>query len=206
MLIIGITGGSGSGKTTFVKNIIKQFPPEQLAVISLDSYYRANRDLSLEERAKINFDHPDSIEFNLLHEHLQTLKNGKPVEKPVYDFITSTRKDETVPVSPKHVILVEGILLFSDEALRNLFHLKVYVDAEPDDRLMRIIHRDTEERGRNVQDVLTRYQQVKTMHLQFIEPTKRFADLIVPHGGKNQVAVDLVASTIRAKLGQEGVN
>jgi uridine kinase len=206
MLIIGIAGGSGSGKTTVVAKVLKYFSMNQVAVVHMDCYYKDNGHLSPEEKLKINFDHPESIEFDLLYQHMLDLKNGKAIEEPTYDFITSARKKETIHIEPKHVIIVEGILLFTDKRLRDLCNIKVFVDAEPDDRVIRIIKRDIEERGRTVSDVLDRYELVKNMHIQFIEPTKRFADIIIPQGGENQVAIDMVVATIRMKLQQEGIN
>jgi len=206
MLVIGITGGSGSGKTTVVKKILERFPANQVAIVHMDSYYKDSSNLSMEEREKINFDHPDSIEFDLLYKDLLALKNGQAIEQPIYDFITCTRKKETVHTEPRHVIIVEGILLFTDPRLRDLCNIKAFVDAESDERIMRIIQRDTHERGRTVQDVLERYIVVKNMHIQFIEPTKRFADIIIPQGGQNQVAIDMIVATIRLKLQKEGVH
>ena len=206
MLIIGIAGGSGSGKTTVVNKILAKFPPNQVAIVHMDSYYKDNSALSMEERAKINFDHPDSIEFDLLYKDLLALKAGQTVEQPTYDFITCTRKKETVRTESRHVIIVEGILLFTDVRLRDLCNIKAFVDAEPDERVIRIIQRDTQERGRAVQDVLDRYEIVKSMHIQFIEPTKRYADIIIPQGGENQVAIDMMVATIKLKLQLEGVH
>ena len=206
MLIIGIAGGSGSGKTTVVKKILREFQANQVAIVHMDSYYKDNANLSMEDRAKINFDHPDSIEFDLLYKDLLMLKSGQPIEQPTYDFITCTRKKETVHTDPKHVIIVEGILLFTDPRLRDLCNIKAFVDAEPDERVIRIIQRDTKERGRAVQDVLDRYEIVKSMHIQFIEPTKRFADIIIPQGGENQVAINMMVATIKMKLQQEGIH
>jgi uridine kinase len=205
MWVIGIAGGSGSGKTTVVKKILKCFTANEVAIVHMDSYYKDNSHLSMEERAKINFDHPDSIEFDLLYKDLLALKSGQAIEQPTYDFITCTRKKETVHTSPRHVIIVEGILLFTDARLRDLCNIKAFVDAEPDERIIRIIKRDTEERGRAVKDVLGRYEVVKSMHVQFIEPTKRYADIIIPQGGENQVAIDMMVATIKQKLQQEGV-
>lgn len=206
MLIIGITGGSGSGKTTVVKRILQHFNREKVAVLHLDSYYKDSSHLPHDVRANINFDHPDAFEFDLLYKHLKQLSEGNAIEEPVYDFITSSRKSDTVHIEPKHVIIVEGILLFTDKRIRDLCNMKVFVDAEPDDRVIRIIERDMKERGRSVQDVLDRYDVVKNMHFQFIEPTKRFADIIIPQGGENQVAVDMMVATIKMKLQQEEVN
>ena len=203
MLIIGITGGSGSGKTTVVRKVMSSFSREQVTIVSQDSYYKDNSHIPLEERADINFDHPESIEFDLLVEHMKLLRAGKAIEEPVYDYITSTRLKETIHVEPNHVIIVEGILLFTDKRVRDLCDMKLFVDAEPDDRLIRIIERDMRERGRTAQQVIERYALVKEMHVQFIEPTKRFADIIIPQGGQNQVAIDVVVATIKQKLLQE---
>lgn len=203
MLVIGIAGGSGSGKTTVVRKIMERFSSAQVAVISQDSYYKDNSHISEQERRNINFDHPDSIEFDLLVQHLKWLRSDRAIEEPTYDYITSTRQQATIHIEPKHVIIVEGILLFTDKRVCDLCDIKVFVDAEPDDRLIRIIERDMMERGRTAQQVIARYAVVKEMHQQFIEPTKRFADLIIPQGGENQVAIDMVVATIQQKLLQE---
>jgi uridine kinase len=203
MLIIGITGGSGSGKTTVVKKVMSFFSPKQVTIVSQDSYYKDNSNILPEARANINFDHPESIEFDLLVEHLKLLRAGKAIEEPVYDYITSTRQKETIHIEPNHVIIVEGILLFVDKGVRDLCDIKVFVDAEPDDRLIRIIERDMLERGRTAEQVIDRYGLVKEMHIQFIEPTKRFADVIIPKGGQNQVGIDVLVATIKQKLWQE---
>ncbi len=201
MLIIGIAGGSGSGKTTVVKKIMSDFPKGSVAVISQDSYYKDNGHLSPEDRSKINFDHPSSIEFGLLIKHLDLLKKGKTIEMPIYSYLTCARAKETIPVEPKKVIIIEGILVFTNPKLLERFNIKVFVDADADDRLMRIIHRDTEERGRSLADVLNHYSKwVKPMHFQFIEPSKRYADIIIPQGGKNHVAIDILSSKIKMKL------
>ncbi len=197
MLTIGIAGGSGCGKTTVVKEIISRLPDDSVGLISQDSYYKDNGFLSVEERAKINFDHPSSIEFKLLDKHISLLKRGISIEMPLYSYLTCARAKETVPVSPKKVLIVEGILIFANRYLRDRMDIKAFVDADADDRLMRIIRRDIEERGRSFKEVLEHYEKsVKPMHLQFIEPTKRYADIIVPQGGKNRVAIDLLASRI----------
>ncbi|MFW5644848.1 MAG: uridine kinase, partial [Bacteroidota bacterium] len=186
MFVIGITGGTGCGKTTVVRKIMNNFPEKQVTLLPQDAYYKDNSHLPLEERQKINFDHPESLEFNLLIDHLQKLKKGQAVNQPTYSYLTCTRNEETVFVQPRKVIIVEGILIFTQPQLRKLFDIKVYVDAEPDDRLSRVIQRDIAERGRRVEQVLTRYYEtVKPMHTQFIEPTKRFADIIIPQGGNN---------------------
>lgn len=201
MFIIGIAGGTGCGKTTVVKKIIQNLGDRQVAVIAQDSYYRDNSQISLEERQKINFDHPDSLEFPLLVEHIRLLKRGESINQPTYSYLTCTRNQETVHVVPTKVIIVEGILIFTHEPLREILDLKIYVDADPDDRLSRVIYRDITERGRTVDVVLDRYHKtVKPMHLQFIEPTKRYADLIVPQGGNNKVAINLLTTIIKQRL------
>jgi uridine kinase len=202
MLIIGICGGTGSGKTTVVNKILDILPENQVAILSQDSYYKDNSNLSIEERKSVNFDHPDAIEFDLLLDHINELKKGHTIQKPIYSYITCTRSAETIPVESKDVILIEGILLFTDERIRNICNIKVFVDAPADERLMRVIKRDTVERGRDIEQTLKRYlDTVKPMHEQFIEPTKRFADIIVPLGGENTVAINILANTIRQKLG-----
>jgi uridine kinase len=202
MLIIGICGGTGSGKTTVVNKILDILPENHVAILSQDSYYKDNSDLSVEERKHINFDHPDSIEFDLLYDHINELKNGHSIEKPIYSYITCTRFAETIHIDSKDVILIEGILLFTDKRIRDICNVKVFVDAPADERLLRVIKRDIIERGRNVEQTLDRYiDTVKPMHEQFIEPTKRYADIIVPLGGENTVAINILASTIRQKLG-----
>lgn len=201
MLIIGIAGGSGSGKTTVVRRIIELLPPDSVSILSQDAYYIDNGHLSPDERAKINFDHPSSIEFSLLVKHLDTLSKGHRIKMPVYSYLTCARQPETVLVEPRKVVIVEGILIMTDPDLRNLLNIKVFVDADPDDRLMRIMRRDLIERGRSYDQVLDHYVHfVKPMHLQFIEPTKRYADIIVPQGGENTVAIDVLASRISMKL------
>ncbi len=201
MLIIGIAGGTGSGKTTVVRKIIERLPVGEVAVIPQDSYYRDSSHIPAEDRQKINFDHPDSIEFELLIEHIKALKANQPIQQPVYSYLTCTRQDESVRVVPRDVIIVEGILILCNPELRALMDLKVFVDAEADDRLMRVIMRDIAERGRTVEKVLGRYDDtVKPMHVQFIEPTKRFADLIVPQGGNNHVAIDILTNFIESNL------
>jgi len=204
MLIIGIAGGSGSGKTTVVKKIIRALPGSEVSVISQDSYYKDNGHLSPEERKRINFDHPESIEFELLIKHLDELSTGDTIQMPIYSYVSCARSAETIPVKPTKVVIVEGILVLTNAELRKRMDIKIYVDADGDDRLMRIIQRDIEERGRTFTEVLKHYELfVKPMHLQFIDPTKRFADIIIPQGGANQVAIDIVASRIRMNLHEE---
>lgn len=201
MLIIGIAGGSGCGKTTVVREIIKRLPKNSVSVIPQDAYYWDNGHLTPEEKLVINFDHPNSIEWNLLIKHIDALRSGKSIEMPVYSYISCARLPETVKIEPRQVIIIEGILIYSDKELSKRFDIKVYVDAESDDRLMRIIRRDTVERGRDPMQVLEHYSRwVKPMHFQFIEPTKRIADIIVPQGGENKVAIEILASRIKMKL------
>ena len=201
MLIIGIAGGTGSGKTTVVRKIIQSLPEGEVTVIPQDSYYRDNSNLPLEERLKLNFDEPAAIEFELLVNQLKDLKAGKPVEQPIYSYLTCTRSKETIPIQPRDVIIIEGILILCDEELRNMMDMKVFVDADADDRLIRVINRDIIERGRTVEMVIDRYEKVlKPMHLQHIEPTKRYADLIIPQGGNNLVAIDILTNFIAHKL------
>lgn len=201
MLVIGVAGGSGSGKTTVVRKIQQQFPKGEVTVLSHDSYYFDSGELSLEERRKKNFDHPDAIEFELMIEHVKKLKNGEAVQEPVYSFITCTREKETRLILPREVLILEGILCLTHPGLRDLMDIKVFVDCDADVRLSRIIHRDMEERGRDVGEVLKRYEKtVRPSHLQFIEPTKRFADIIIPQGGRNQVAIQILTNHINQIL------
>ncbi len=201
MLIVGIAGGTGSGKTTVVKKIKEVFPNDEVVVIPQDSYYRDNRGIPLEERQKINFDHPDSLEFEFLIDHLEQLRNGNSIEMPIYSYLTCLRAKETITIKPARVVLVEGILILADMALRNMFDIKVFVDADADDRLGRVIQRDIVERGRSVMAVLERYHDtVKPSHLQFIEPSKRYADIIIPVGGDNEVGIGVLISIIEKHL------
>ena len=201
MLIIGIAGGSGSGKTTVVRALTEQLK-EKVVVIPQDSYYKDSSHLPMEERQRVNFDHPDSIDFDLLIKHLKELKKGHSVEQPVYSYITCSRSStETVTVHPAEVIIVEGILIFCCAELRKQMDIKIFVDADDDDRLMRVMARDILERGKTVETVIQRYSRtVKPMFLQFIEPSKRYADVIIPQGGHNKVAIDVIAATIEKSL------
>ncbi len=204
MLVVGIAGGTGSGKTTVVKKIMQNFPKNEVVVLSQDSYYKDNKELTIEERQRINFDHPNSIEFELLVKHLEALKRGETIGQPIYSYLTCLRSDEVIAVEPKKVVIVEGILIFTNKELRDMFNIKVFVFADADDRLIRVIHRDTIERGRNVKTVLERYHKsVKPMHEQFIEPSKTYADLIIPEGGQNTVAIDVLTSIIEKNLALE---
>lgn len=201
MLIIGIAGGTGSGKTTVVNQIVKSLPLDEICIISQDSYYKSTDTLSYEERTKINFDHPRAIDFDLLIKHLEMLRQGEIIEQPVYSFVTHNRTKDTVKTHPRKVIIVEGILIFNNEQLRNLFDIKVFVHADSDERLIRRIRRDIKERGRDIDEVLDRYQNtLKPMHEQFIEPTKNFADIIIPNDRYNEVAIDIVRTVINERL------
>ncbi len=201
MIIIGIAGGTGSGKSTVAKEILSQLPDGDIAFLPQDSYYKDSSHLPMDKRIEINFDHPDSIEFDLLISHIKELKKGNSVQQPIYSYITCSRAEETVLIKPAKIIVVEGILIFTDKELRKLMDLKVFVDADADDRLIRVINRDIVERGRSVNSVIERYQKVlKPMHLQFIEPTKRYADLIIPEGGHNKIAISILQHYIGNKL------
>lgn len=201
MIVIGIAGGTGSGKTTVVRKIVESFCEGEVAVIPQDSYYRDSSHLPLEERLKLNFDEPAAIEWELLVEQLKQLKAGKAIEQPTYSYLTCTRQADTVHVEPRDIIIVEGILILCDEQLRNMLDIKVFVDADSDERLIRVINRDIIERGRTVDMVIERYERVlRPMHLQHIEPTKRYADLIIPQGGHNKVAIEMMKDFISHKL------
>ncbi|MBD5225378.1 MAG: uridine kinase [Bacteroidales bacterium] len=201
MLIIGIAGGTGSGKTTVVKKIMSSFPAGEVAIIPQDSYYKDSSHIPIEERNKINFDEPGAIEWSLLVEHLNMLKNGLSIEMPTYSYLTCTRQKETIHIDPCDVVIVEGILVLADPVLRQMMDVKCFVDADADDRLIRVIARDCIERGRTPQMVIDRYEGVlKPMHCLYIEPTKRFADLIIPQGGTNAVAIGLLTDYIEGQL------
>lgn len=201
MLIIGIAGGTGSGKSTVVRKIIESLPKDEVAVIPQDSYYKDNHHIPLEERLKMNYDEPASIEWSLLTDQLEALRRGESIEMPTYDFITCSRLKETVHVEPREVVVVEGILVLTDKKLRDMMDVKVFVDADADERLIRVIHRDCIERNRTPQMVIDRYQEVlKPMHELHIEPSKRFADLLIPQGGHNKVAIKLLTDYIRSLL------
>ena len=201
MLIIGIAGGTGCGKTTVVEQIIAQLPVDEVCVISQDSYYKDTSDISYQERVKINFDHPNSIDFDLLLQHLKALRDGASFEQPVYSFVEHNRTGETITTHPKKVVIVEGILILTQPEIRAMFDVNVFVHADSDERLIRRLKRDISERGRNIDEVLTRYQTtLKPMHQQFIEPTKEFADIIIPTNKYNTVAVDLIRTIISERL------
>lgn len=201
MYIIGIAGGTGSGKTTVVRKIVESLPGSQIAVIPQDSYYNDNTGIPMEERRKINFDHPNAFDWKLLIHQINELRNGNAIEQPTYSYIESNRMPETIHIEPCEVIIIEGIMALCRKELRDLMDLKIFVDADPDDRLIRVISRDMAERGRTAQMVMDRYIDVlKPMHLEFIEPTKRYADLIIPQGGENQQAIDIMRTYIIHRL------
>lgn len=198
MLVIGIAGGTGSGKSTVARNIVNQLPNETIAIIDYDAYYKDRRDLSYDERCKLNYDHPESLETSLLVEHIKKLRAGETVEVPIYDFKTHSRLKETRSVSPTHILVVEGILTFVEATLREQFDMKIFVDTDSDIRVFRRIRRDIEERGRTFQSIREQYYNaVRPMHLQFIEPSKRWADVIFPEGGENHVALDMIVGKLK---------
>ncbi len=201
IFVIGIAGGTGSGKTTVVNQIINELPVDEVCIISQDSYYAQTDNLSYEERTKINFDHPRAIDFDLLVNHLSDLKSGKIIEQPIYSFVAHNRTKDTIKTHPRKVIIVEGILIFNSKELRNLCDIKVFVHADADERLIRRVRRDIKERGRDIDEVLNRYQNtLKPMHQQFIEPTKNYADIIIPNDRYNTVAIDIVRTVISDRL------
>ena len=197
--VIGVAGGSGSGKTTVVRRIVDSLGPEQVTLLDHDRYYRARNDLRLEERAALNYDHPDALETDLMVQHVRALKAGKAVDVPQYDFTRHARLSETETFQPRRALIVEGILVFTDAALRELMDIKVFVDTDSDTRFIRRLQRDVAERGRTMESVIDQYQHtVKPMHLEFVEPTKRYADVIIPQGGHNDVAIDMVLTLVRS--------
>ena len=203
MIIIGIAGGTGSGKTTVVTKIANSLPQENVTVLPQDAYYKDNSELTVEERQKINYDHPNSIDFNLLLNHIKTLKETKEINQPIYSYITHSRSDDYKVVHPKEILIIEGILVFTNEELRKLCDIKIFVHTDADDRLIRRLKRDITERGRDVEEILNRYEKtLKPMHNQFIEPTMKYADMIVPVGGENKVAIDILVSMIKEKIGK----
>ena len=200
-LVIGIAGGTGSGKTTIADSILETVGPEKIAFLPHDAYYHELGHLSQEERAKVNFDHPSSLETELLIEHIQKLKAGQSIELPHYDFKTHTRTGETTLINPQQILIVEGILLFAEPELRKLFDLRIYVDTDADIRFIRRLRRDIEERGRTTDSVIDQYlKTVRPMHLEFVEPSKRYASVIIPEGGYNTVALDLIVARIESML------
>ena len=204
MKIIGIAGGTGSGKTTVVKKIVEALPPHFVAVVPLDSYYNDTSHMTEEERRAINFDHPDAFDWQLLVKHVDLLRNGEAVEQPTYSYLKCNREKETVHVEPKPVIIIEGIMALLNKQLRDMMDLKIFVDTDSDERLIRNIQRDCVERGRTVEMVIDRYHKVlKPMHEQFIEPTKKFADLIIPLGGENKTGIHILKKYIEGNVSNE---
>jgi uridine kinase len=203
-ILIGITGGTGSGKTTIANEIFRKFDKNCITMIEQDSYYKDQSDLSHEERIKTNYDHPDAFDTELLVSHLKQLINGKSVEKPIYDFSIHNRKKETITLEPREIIIVEGIMILDSKEIRDLLDIKIYVDTDADVRIIRRLIRDLDERGRTVNSVIEQYLNVvRPMHMQFIEPTKRYADIIIPEGGRDIVAIDILTANIRQILSKE---
>lgn len=203
MIIIGIAGGTGSGKTTVVKRIVESLSEDEVAVLPLDSYYKDSSHVPAELRQNINFDHPNAFDWDLLSEHVSMLREGKAIEQPVYSFLTCTRQPETIHIEPRKVVIIEGILALSDKQLCDQMDLRIFVDADPDERLIRVIQRDMQERGRTAEAVMERYVKVlKPMHIEFIEPAKRIADLIVPQGGHNSKAIEILQMYIEKIVGR----
>ena len=202
ILVIGIAGGSGSGKTTLMKRLVEQFD-DDVSVLSHDNYYRRHDELTYEERCLINYDEPASLETDLMSHHLDLLRQGQAIDCPVYDYTVHNRSNETIRIEPRKVIIVEGIMIFENEALRNLMDIRIFVDTDADIRLCRRIKRDVNKRGRSLESVLTQYQQtVKPMHEQYVEPSKKYANLVVPEGGKNVVALEMIVDRIRRHLNE----
>jgi uridine kinase len=200
-LVIGIAGGSGSGKTTLARIILERVGQEHIAYLPHDAYYKDLSDLPSNQHATINFDHPDSLDSELLAEHVRMLRNQQAIEMPIYDFKTDSRTDQTIRIEPEPVIMVEGILIFTDRTLRELFDVKIFVDTDPDLRFIRRLERDINERGRTIESVIRQYlTTVRPMHLEFVEPSKRYADVIIPEGGLNPVAMDMVVARLEALL------
>jgi uridine kinase len=200
-LIIGIAGGSGSGKSTVARNVAQALHAETVAFIDMDAYYRNHTHLSLAERRAVNWDHPDAFDWELLLSHLEQLAAGRPIDKPVYDFVSHLRSDRVVAVRPAEVIVIDGILLFTDARVREFCDVKVFVDADADIRLIRRIKRDTNKRGRPLDEIIDQYlTTVQPMHMQFVEPSKRYADVIVPRGGHNAIAIDMIVANIQRRL------
>ncbi|MEZ7890374.1 MAG: uridine kinase [Candidatus Wallbacteria bacterium] len=201
--VLGIAGGSGSGKTTVAKKILEQINDAPVIFLDHDSYYKDQSNLKLEERAKINYDHPDALDNDLLLEHLKDLKSGKTINKPIYNFVTYTRSNETITIEPKPLIVLEGFLIFVDPRIRQMCDIKIFVDTDDDVRIIRRIERDMQERGRSLESIIKQYfSTVRPMHQQFVEPSKRYADLIIPYGGHNQIAVDMVVNQLRSVINE----
>jgi uridine kinase len=203
-ILIGITGGTGSGKSTIAREIYKKFGEQCIAMIEQDSYYKDQSHLSFDERIKTNYDHPDAFDTSLIVEHLNLLLSEKPIEKPIYDFEIHNRKAETIRLEPRDIVIVEGILILQEPEIRNLLDIKIYVDTDADVRIIRRLIRDINERGRTIDSVINQYLNVvRPMHLQFTEPTKRYADIIIPEGGHNKVAIDIIVANIKQFLQKE---
>lgn len=202
-IIIGVAGGSGSGKTTVANNLVKAFKAEDAVLVEQDAYYRELLNMSIEEKANVNFDHPDSIEFELLRKHLEMLKEGKSIDRPIYDFTTHSRKEGAVRINSSKIIIIEGILIFAVPEIRELLDVKIFVDTDADEMILRRIERDMNERGRSFESVKNQYlTTVKPMFLEFCEPSKRYADVIIPRGGENKVAIDMIVSNLKGYLNQ----
>jgi uridine kinase len=200
-ILIGITGGTGSGKSTIAREIFNKFSEECIAMIEQDSYYKDQTSLSFEQRVKTNYDHPDAFDTDLLIQHLKALLDGKAINKPIYDFEKHNRKETTIEINPKEIIILEGILILQEKSIRDLLDIKIYVDTDADVRIIRRLQRDINERGRTVDSVINQYMNiVRPMHMQFIEPTKRYADIIIPEGGHNRVAIDMMVANIKQFL------
>lgn len=201
MLIIGIAGGTGSGKTTVVRKIVDSLPAGEVVLLPQDSYYKDSSHIPPEQRQNINFDHPDAFDWALLSQQVMQLRRGESIEQPTYSYLTCTRQKETIHIEPREVVIIEGILALCDKELRDMMDLKIFVDADPDERLIRVIQRDVIERGRTAEAVMERYVRIlKPMHLQFIEPCKRYADLIIPEGGNNKIAIDILTMYIKKHI------
>jgi uridine kinase len=204
-MIIGISGGTGSGKTTVAQKIIDSVGAENVVYLQHDAYYRNLGDMPLDLRHKVNFDHPDAFDTELLINHIEALGAGESIEQPIYDYVTHSRKTETIHVVPRPVILVEGILVFVNSDMRRLMDMKIFVDCDADIRFIRRLDRDVHERGRSVESIISQYTTtVRPMHLQFVEPSKRYADIIIPEGGHNEIGIDLIIGKVRSILGQMG--
>lgn len=203
-ILIGVAGGSGSGKTTVANNLVKAFESEVTTLLEQDAYYRELTNMTLEEKAKVNFDHPNSIEFELLKKHIEALKNGESIERPIYDFTTHSRKEGTVKINPSKIIVVEGILIFAVPEIRELFDVKIFVDTDTDEMILRRIERDMNERGRSFESIKNQYlTTVKPMYLEFCEPSKRYADIIIPRGGENKIAIDMLVSNLKRYIDEK---
>lgn len=206
-IFVGVAGGSGSGKTTVAHNLIKAFKSEDAVLVEQDAYYKELKELSIEERSKVNFDHPESIEFELIKKHLMDLKNGKAIDRPIYDFKTHSRKIKKIRINPSKIIVIEGILILSMPEIRDMLDVKIFVDTDTDEMLLRRIERDIHERGRTFDSVKKQYlETVKPMYLEFCEPSKRYADVIIPRGGENKVAINMIIAKLKRYLDKGSLN